>query len=377
MAIGILLLTATALFVTIQLFFYLGIFSRLLWHQNLDRKDDTAAVTVLVCAWNELENLKELLPLLDAQQYPEYEVIVLDDRSWDGTGEYLDLHAAQWNHIRHIKIAEAHDYITPKKYAITIGMKHAKYPLMLMTDADCRPADEFWMASMASQLTGGKDIVLGYSPYFAGGGLLNWFIRCETFYTAVQYLSFAKAGLAYMGVGRNLMYRRDLFFSNKGFYNHKNIIGGDDDLFINETATERNVAISTDPGAFSWSIPKTSWKAWFRQKKRHLSVGKYYRFRNKLYLGLLSFSHVGLWTAGIATLGYAFYLQDFFLAEALGVIAGVRWLLQLVVLGLINRRLGSTVPWYSLIFLDAALFIYYVVMGPVTLFSRRRNTRWR
>lgn len=377
MAIGLLLLAVTALFAFIQLLYFLMIYSRLLWHKATESSGEPVGVTVLVCAWNELENIKELLPILDKQQYPVFEVIILDDRSWDGTGEFLDEQAGQWENIRHIKIAEAHDYITPKKYAITIGMKHAKYPVVLMTDADCRPADETWIQSMTSQLVDEKDIVLGFSPYFLGKGLLNWFIRCETFYTAVQYFSFAKAGLAYMGVGRNLMYKKDLFFSKKGFYSHKNIVGGDDDLFINESANRRNVAINIEPESFCWSIPKTTWKEWFKQKKRHLSVGKYYRIRNKLLLGLLSFSHVGLWITGIGGLVYFGYFKEFQYLEWLGILIGVRWLIQLIILGFLNRKLGATLAWYSLIFVDFALFLYYVLMGFVMVFSKKRNVQWR
>ncbi len=377
MALSLLLLAVTAVLVIIQLFFYLFVFIRLSWHKNTERRGDLPPVTVLVCAWNELENLKELLPRLDSQNYPEYEVIVLDDRSWDGTNDYLEAQAAHWHHIRHIRIGEAHDYITPKKYAITIGMKHALYPVMLMTDADCRPAGDNWIGAMVSQLSGDKEIVLGYSPYFPGSGLLNWFIRCETFYAAVQYMSLARVGLAYMGVGRNLMYRKDLFFNKKGFYNHKNVTGGDDDLFINETATAANVAINPDPESFSWSIPKTTWKSWFVQKKRHLSVSKYYRPRNKALLGIISFSHVGVWLAALSFLGYFLYSGQYQNAEYLGIGFGIKSLIQVLVLGFVNRRLGSTLPWYTLVFVDFVFFVYYLIMGFVMLFNRERRPRWR
>ena len=383
------LLALFGVFIFIQLFYYLFVFSRLSGYRQKPVVNTQASpgeaspgeaspgVTVLVCAWNELENLCELLPLLDAQEYPKFEVIVLDDRSQDGTGDFLKENASQWPHVRSVRIDAKYPHITPKKYALTVGMKHARYPVALMTDADCRPADPDWIASMVGQLGEEKEIVLGFSPYYKEAGLLNWFIRCETFYTAVQYLSLALSKRPYMGVGRNLMYRTALFFQHKGFYQHKHIVGGDDDLFLNQAATATNTAINLDPASFVYSFPKTNWKSWLTQKKRHLSVGKHYRRANKFRLGLLSASHVGVWVVGLLTLAWGVLWQDVIALEILGGVFALRWLVQTIVLQTINKRLDQTLSWLSFIPMDFALFIYYIGMSELVLSSRRKKVVWR
>jgi glycosyltransferase involved in cell wall biosynthesis len=370
------LLIIVGIVILIQLLFNLFVFARLIGEISVSTNVPTQGVTVIVCAWNERENLTELLPILDSQDYPDFEVIVMDDRSTDGTKEFLEETSSQWRNIRFMRINNEYDHVTPKKYALTVGIKSANYPVVLMTDADCRPASANWISSMASRVSVTKGIVLGFSPYFKTKGLLNWFIRCETFYTAVQYLSFAKMGVAYMGVGRNLMYKTELFWANRGFYKHKTVMGGDDDLFINQVASGINVAINLDKESFAYSIPKASWGEWFKQKRRHLSVSNFYRTRNKILLTLLSGSHTALWIVGFVVLGFCLVDHDWLNLRILGILFGVRWLVQTIVLGIVNAKLGKTVEWYGFILMDFALFIYYLFMSTL-VFSKRRNVRWR
>lgn len=374
------LLSVLGLFISVQLFYYLFYFSRLAWHDSEKDalNDSPLPVTVLVCAWNELENLKELLPILDEQDYSDYEVIVLDDRSTDGTKEWLEEQQLAWKHIRYIRIDQEFEHINPKKYAITVGVKHAKNSVILLTDADCRPATYGWIRSMAARTVFQKDIVLGFSPYYKAGGLLNWFIRCETFYTAVQYFSFSKAGVPYMGVGRNLLYKASVFFDNRGFYKHKHITGGDDDLFLNEVAKHYNTTINLDPDSFMYSLPKTSWGSWLKQKKRHLSVSKYYRWANKVRLGLLSFSHVMTWLVAIALVAYSVLTANEQLLIGVGAAMGGRWLVQFVLFYRINSRLGRTVEWGTFIFMDMALFFYYIFIGMfLSRTPKKKKLSWR
>jgi glycosyltransferase involved in cell wall biosynthesis len=371
------LLYALGAFVAVQLFYYLFFFTRLAFYgKGANYGNTMPGVTVLVCAWNERENLTELIPLLDAQEYPEFEVILLDDRSDDGSEEYIRENINGWTHIRYIRINDQFDHVTPKKYALTVGMKKARYPIALMTDADCRPSSNHWITAMTSRVNEDKDIVLGFSPYIRQKGLLNWFIRCETFYAAVQYLSFALAGLTYMGVGRNILYKRSVFFANKGFYTHKHVFGGDDDIFLNEVSTGSNTTISIEEDSFVYSVPKTSWKDWFRQKRRHISVSRFYKFRNKIMLGMLSGSHIASWVLGLATLAYGLITKDMLLLQSLGVVFGARWIIQWFLLIIINIKLDKTVEWFSFLFMDFALFIYYLVFGILTMTRRKPRKSW-
>lgn len=388
--------------VTIQLVYILFIFSRTAFYQQPPRESvsqssempdhglpvDAPGVSIIVCARNEYNNLIELLPLLNAQAYPTFEVLVMDDRSTDGTGTYLENDIAHLSHVRFIKIDKEHRHITPKKYALTIALKKAIYPTVLLTDADCRPASPNWLTGMVNPLSSArKDIALGFSPYEPRPGLLNLLIRSETLFTAVQYLSLALAGWPYMGVGRNLAYRTRTFFTNKGFYTHKNVLGGDDDLFINEVATGRNTAVCVDPATFTWSKPKETWADWRTQKRRHLNVGKYYKPGHKIRLGLLNGSHVLTWAlgAGVGLTVLVMQLTDrsFTPTEWLLLRTGLsafmlRLLLFWSIVGRISYRLAHTVHWLLMPVMDAILALYYGVAGLKTLFtSKKKRYNWR
>lgn len=384
-----LLLILWGLAISIQLIFVLFVFVRTAFFRQADHpvSDSSPGVTLVVCARNELHNLTDLLPLLDSQTYPTFEVLVMDDRSTDGTQHFLENEISHLARVRFIRIDKDYDHVTPKKYAVTIALKKALHPVVLLTDADCRPAGSDWLAGMVGQLNKpGADIVLGFSPYAHRPGLLNLLIRIETLFTAVQYVSLALAGRPYMGVGRNLMYRRQLFFDNRGFYSHMNVLGGDDDLFINEVATDRNTAVSLDPATFTWSQPKETWADWRMQKRRHLNVGKHYKTVHKVRLGLLTGSHVLTWWLGLIVgltvlvswqVGRPFTDSDQLLLKTVGGLFALRLLTFWGIVGRISYRLAHTVHWAIIPLMDVTLAVYYVVMGLNTYINRRRKLYWR
>ncbi|MFD2932682.1 glycosyltransferase [Spirosoma flavum] len=385
--------------VSIQLIYIFFVYSRTAFyrqsypstvalHTNSPGESTTPGITIVVCARNELENLTELLPLLNSQHYPTFEVLVMDDRSTDGTDQFLENDIADLRFIRFIRIDKEHGHITPKKYALTIALKKAIYSIVLLTDADCRPASTNWLSEMVAPLLADtKDITLGFSPYEHRPGFLNLLIRSETLFTAVQYFSLALAGRPYMGVGRNLAYRTSLFFANRGFYTHINVTGGDDDLFINEVATSHNTAICINPNTFVWSKPKETWADWKLQKRRHLNVGKYYKLSNKLLLGLLTGSHVLSWLlallVGMVVLVHEFLHRSFSTHEWLLLLVSTsffiaRGLIFWSVVGRISYRLAHTVHWAIMPFMDLLLAAYYGLAGTKTLFKRRRQRLyWR
>ena len=365
--------------ILVQLYYILLVFTRLLFVRIPEAPTNFPPVTVIVCAHNELENLRELLPMLNEQDYPFYEVIVMNDRSWDGTEEFAETEVKEWTKVRFIHIEQEYDHVTPKKYAITTAIRSAKHDIVLLTDADCRPTTDQWIKGMAAHLTDDKQIVLGFSPYEKRAGFLNRLIRLETFYVAVQYLSFALAGNPYMGVGRNLMYRKSLFLKNKGFYTHLKVTGGDDDLLMNEIANNQNTAVCTDPDTFMVSIPKKTWYEWYWQKKRHLSVSKHYKTVHKMRLALLSGTHVLTW---LVFLGLASWCAVVFPNQlGLFIIAAslftFRLLSQWIVLGIAAQKFYKSVGWFAIPFMDFILFIYYVIMSFVMWVNRRKKVRWR
>lgn len=245
-----------------------------------------------------------------------------------------------------------------------MGIKSAKYEIMLLTDADCIPASEFWIESMQSCYRDQTEIVLGYSPYFKKKGLLNKLIRWDTYHTALQYMSYALAGMPYMGVGRNLSYKKAVFMRNKGFSSHHQIPGGDDDLFINMAANKKNTSINIDQASFVLTKPARSWSQWIRQKSRHTSTGRYYRFKHKILLGLYSFSQFLYYPALIVASVF------FDWKWSLG-IASVRLLLQLVVHVRTMKKLNEQdlIPWMLLF--DLWMPLYYLLFLPALILKPR------
>lgn len=286
----------------IQMIYYWFIFSRLAFYNAAKRpvSDEKKPVSVVICAKNEYHNLVRFLPLILEQDYPEFEVIVVNDASDDDTfyllRELSDKHA----HLKAVNLHQNLNFYVGKKFPLSIGIKSAKYPTLLLTDADCYPSGPNWIESMQSVFTDKTEIVLGYGAYLPQPGLLNLLIRFDTLNVAMQYMSLALCHLPYMGVGRNLAYHKELFHKVGGFIEHYKISSGDDDLFINQVANGVNTRIQPAAEAITYSRPKQTFASWYRQKKRHLTTGGLYKTRHKFTLGLYSFSQLAFFALLIA-----------------------------------------------------------------------------
>ena len=267
-------------------------------------------VSILIAAKNEVHNLQKVLPYILNQEYPTFEVIVIDDASTDTTVEVIKAFQQEHKHLRLVSIDKTSTYEGNKKNAISNGIKVASYKHVLCTDADCQPKSKQWVSEIVSQLTETKKIVLGYGAYEKiDNSVLNKLIRYETALTAIQYFSYAEMGLPYMGVGRNLAYRKELFTENKGFKNHLHIKSGDDDLLISEIATSKNVSICFHKSSHTVSIAKKSYLSWFAQKRRHISTATNYQPIHQFLLGLFFSSQFLFWILAIILVALAFKLQ--------------------------------------------------------------------
>lgn len=326
-------------------------------------------ISVIVCAHDEEQNLRELVPALLNQQHPEFEVIIVNDRSNDGTFDWLLDETKKEPRLKMVNIDSAPAHVNGKKFAITLGIKAAKYDWILLTDADCRPNNEQWIRSVSERCNEDKNFVLGYSAYEKRPGFLNLFIRFETLLTAIQYIGFALAGNPYMGVGRNLAYRKSVFLENKGFNNFLSVTGGDDDLFVNQHATAKNTAIALGDDALVYSFPKTTLKEFYRQKVRHLSVGKKYRVKHKFLLALFFMTHLITWFAGIPLLILSTGIV--WVASALV----FRTLLFSITVHQASERFGQKFEWGAVLLLDFLFVIYYLSTAPVAFLTKK--IRWK
>ena len=253
------------------------------------RKSETVlnnvGVSVIIAARNEEDNLYNNLEHVLTQDYPLFEVIVVNHQSSDDTKHILGALQKQYAHLKVIEIERNKHLKIGKKLPITLGVKGAKYNHLLFTDADCRPMSNQWIRGMAACFSEKKDIVLGFGPYYKTKGLLNALIRFDTLQIGINYYSFAINGMAYMGVGRNLAYKKSVFEAVGGFKSHYGIASGDDDLFIRDAATRENTSICISPDTYCYSDPKTTWGVWFKQKQRHFNTSGHYKVITKLLLG--------------------------------------------------------------------------------------------
>ncbi|NLL29268.1 MAG: glycosyltransferase [Bacteroidales bacterium] len=243
-------------------------------------------VSIVIAAKNEFLNIKENIQFLLNQDYPEFEILIVDDNSQDDTWDLITSFRIDNPHLRAVRLKDSISVSCGKKFPLSIGIKEAQYDYVLLTDADCRPASPLWIKKMISEYDENVQIVLGYGKYYHRKSFLNLFIRFDTARIAMQYFSAAIARFPYMGVGRNLTYKKDLFLKGKGFTNHFNLPSGDDDLFVSEHANSTNTAICIDPDTFMFSKAKRTLKSWWNQKRRHLTSGNKYLFKHKLFLGL-------------------------------------------------------------------------------------------
>lgn len=274
--------------VNISYFAYFSIFP-FRPQRSIHTNSEEESISVIVCAQNEINNLRTLIPKLLEQDFSVFEILIVNDHSTDGSLELLREFDQKHHNFNFLNLTEQ----TGKKAGITAAVSLAQYNRLVFTDADCIPASKDWLRAIHSAFTPNAEIVLGYGAYLKlKSSFLNKLIRFETLLTALQYFGHALRKNTYMGVGRNLAYTKTLFNTSGGFESHKHVKPGDDDLFVNQNATPTNVALCINPEAFTISQPKTTWKSWFIQKRRHVGVAHLYQAKHQVQLALFYCSQV-------------------------------------------------------------------------------------
>lgn len=346
--------------VAIQFIYYVILFGRFSFSKPKNQLLNNQPVSVIICAKNESENLKKKLELFANQQYAKFELVLINDRSTDDTLDIMESFKETYEErlkfrnitVKIVNIQENEQFWGSKKYALTLGIKAASNELLLFTDADCEPVSPLWIQEMVAGFSGDKSIILGYGGYRnIKNSFLNKIIRFETLMTAIQYFSYAKIGIPYMGVGRNLAYTKTRFFAARGFANHMHLRSGDDDLFINQIATKKNTEVCYTTNSFTISEPKRSFNDWSLQKRRHISTSGFYKFHHKLLLGLFYFSQILFWI--LATLLLIFQFQLYWI---LGII-GFRFFFTYLIIGLSAKKLKEK----NLVFFNPILELFLIL----------------
>lgn len=354
----------------VQLFYYLYFFSRVAGFKIKEKQgSQTHPVSVVVCTRDEAQNLENHMPLILTQDYnTTHEVIVVNDNSFDDTKYFLEELQKLFKHLNPITLTQEAKHIPGKKWPLSVGIKSSKYEVMLLTDADCRPASASWIQKMQEAYHPETEVVLGYGAYDKKPGLLNKLVRWETCLTALQYMSYALAGMPYMGVGRNLSYRKELFYRIKGFSSLNHIPGGDDDLFINKVANKNNTTVVLDKEAFTISVPPENFGAWWKQKARHYSTAKFYKPIHKFLLALFSISHLLFYP--LLVVAAIFFSWQFALA-----VYGVRMLVQGIVFYKVLNRFDEKDLFPAFWLLDIWQWFYYILFSLALV--KKPSTTWK
>jgi len=360
-----------ALAATIQVFYYLFYYLSVYLYKPSVIKTIKEPVSIIICARNEAENLSNFLPAVLEQDYPDYEVIVVNDCSEDNSYDVLGKYLMQYPHLKISTINKDPKFTHNKKFAQFIGIKAAKNDILLFTDTDCQPESDKWLEGMTSHFDDKISFVLGYGGYLKEEGLLNRYIRYDSMTIAMQYLGMAIRGIPYMGVGRNMAYRRSVFFTNKGYGAHNHLISGDDDLFVNTNASGRNTCVEFRNGTHTRSIPCSGIKEWIIQKKRHLTTASYYKLRDKLLIITEPTTRIFFYSAFIVLLSFTF-LWPYVLA-----VFGIRLFTQIIIFALVQKKLNEPgLITYSLFF-DIFSPVINSIVYLSNIRSRPGKNRWK
>ena len=363
-----------------QLYFYLRYVNGVLRLRSKTIKNkisfltEQPPVSVIICAKDEANNLRQFLPFVLQQEYPDFEVIVINDGSTDETQTLLNDLCVEYQNLRTTFVPVGANNLSTKKLGLTLGIKAAKNELLLFTDADCMPEDNTWIARMARNFTPETDFILGYGAYLNKKGLLNRLITYDTLFIALQYLGMAIARKPYMGVGRNMAYRKETFFAHKGFASTLNLISGDDDLLVNKASNSKNTKVEIAPDSITWSEPSRTFSEWFFQKERHLSVSSYYKTSSKFRLFLEPMTRGLFYLALILS----FVFGGLIIIISAAVLFLARLILQLIIINNSSRHFGERKYLFLLPVFDIFLplvSLYILTFGRIT--SKEKSVRWK
>jgi len=327
-------------------------------------------ISVIIAAKNEEENLKRYLPKVLNQNYENYEVIVVNDGSWDDSQDVLDAFELKYPHLKSCRTFEDDhkSFFSGKKLALTIGIKAAKYDHLLFTDADCKPESDLWI-SKAAEVIELSDVTLLLGVYEKTKGLLNACIRFETLKIAFNYAGFAKKKRAYMSVGRNFAYNKTTFFDVNGFSKHLYVPSGDDDLFVQECVkAKKTVGVLFSKESKTISQSKTTWKQWYFQKRRHISTAPFYSKLMLMRLFFVEFIQIVFYVLCplfIATLNIP-YLLSYALYGLTLVFVLLRWYM-------LCKKVDEKIAIILIPFYTVLIFLFQLMVSISNGFNKPKN----
>ncbi len=357
----IVLLSLLVFAFAIQLYYYIRYYNNVIRHTKrinrgkVDFLDEKPGVSIIIAAKNESTNLQQFLPFVLEQDYPNYEVIVVDDASDDESDNVISQMMSKYAHLHTSFVPKGAKNLSTKKLALSIGIKAAKNDILLFTDADCMPYDKNWVSNMVRNFTADTDYVLGYGGYIKRKGFINKLIKFDTLFIAIQYFGMAISKKPYMGVGRNLAYKKEAFYRNKGFASILQFRSGDDDLLINKFAKGHNTRVEISKEGSTWSEPNSTFKQWYKQKERHLSVSENYSQTSKFLIFWEVFFRGVFYVSLISLIVFAAIQQNWIALVIAISLFITRYIIQLNTINQTSKILGDQKFYFSLILFDILL----------------------
>ena len=280
----------------VQLLYHLFIFIRI-WFYKESEHVNYKPVSVIVSSKNQLDDLRSNLIYFLNQEYPEFEVIVINDASSDGTEDYLEELQKKYDYLKVVTktIQENDRFNKGKKFGITLAIKSATHDNLLFSDADSYPSSNQWIKKMQTYFSSKNQIVLAHSRLEKRKGLLNRLLRYESLYEGLLSFSSALCGFPFLAQRRNIGYTRGLFFSINGFFSHLNLSRGEAMLFVDEASNSRNTAVCLSAEAMTLSNKQKSYLEWCYDKRSYFHLAKRLRFSSLMILGMNFFSQLSFW----------------------------------------------------------------------------------
>ncbi len=345
-------LTCLSVLFLVQIIYYLSLYNRI-YRRNravdkgkLNFTEELPPISVIICAKDDLHNLREFLPSVLEQDYPEFEVIVINDSATDETSDFLKLLEDKYKNLYHSFTPNGSRYISHKKLAITLGIKASKNEWLVFTEPNCQPASANWLRLMARNFTPGTEIVLGCNQYQKGKNWLHKKVSFDSLFTSMRTLGLALAGKPYMGCGRNLAYKKELFYKSKGFSEHLNLQRGDDDLFINKVAKKKNTRVETSPDAVVWLTPLEYTKDWKEEKISHMATSFYYKGVKRMILGNETSARLLFYAGVIVAIVYSILFHNWIVGALAVLLWLIRYIVQAIVINKTAKSLNNSSRFY-------------------------------
>lgn len=343
-----------ALMLLVQLYYFLIPYSRLFRYINkqdrLPENTNCPPLSVIIVTKDSATMLKENLPYILEQDYPEYEVIVVNDESSGEDEDILKIFENKYHHLYRTFIPKSARYVSRKKLGVAMGIKASKYDWIVVTEPYCKPVSKNWLRSMARNFVPGTEIVLGYCNYNNSNGLFAKRIISDMLMTSIRFLGKAIVGKPYMGIGRNMAYRKEIYLQHKGFCNQLTLSRGDDDLFINEIADKKNTKVCVETNSIMrMPLPKHK-KVWKEDKIGYEVTGSHYKGIARLSNSLETWSSFLFNISVIIALYIGISNKEWIFSVGICAVWTVRTLTAITVLCKTAKIIGENVSSYMFIY---------------------------